>query len=121
MMRHTAVALALVTALGGACHEGRESDERARTPSLDELARTGELTLADSQTVAALRSPQVPGRIVYDPPEDLSIANAMRTRKDLVKADTSMRDTSLTKTHRDSTGGDATADTSGGAAKRKRP
>jgi hypothetical protein len=112
---------ATLVASGAACHSERQGDERARAPSVEVQARRGELTFADSQTVIALRAPKAPGRILYDHPEDLSITNAMRMRPDLVKPDSSRRDTSLTKTRRDSTGGDATADTSGGAAKPKRP
>lgn len=116
-----ATALACGVTLGAACRGGDRNDERARTPSADELAREGKLTLGDSQVVAGLVTPQVPGRIIYEPPEDLSLANAMRMRPDLVKGDTTRRDTSHAATRRDSTGGDATVDTSGGAVRRKRP
>jgi len=85
------------------------------------MARQGKLTLGDSQVVLALRSPTQVGRIVYDPPVDLSLANAIRTRPDLIRGDTTRRDTSRTATRRDTTGGDATADTSGGAVKPRRP
>jgi len=122
MMRRVSrvMGAALLVTLGAACDRERSSVANVRLASVEEQAKRGRLTFADSQTVKALRAPNVPGRIVYDPPEDLSIANAMRTRPDLVKADTSTRDTSLTRTHRDTTGGDATADTSGGAARRRR-
>lgn len=108
-------------ALGVSCRAGDRNDERARVPSPDELAREGRLDLSDNQVVAALLTPKVPGRIIYDPPEDLSLANARRMRPDLVSGDTTRRDTSRAATRRDTTGGDATADTSGGAARRKRP
>ena len=107
--------------LGGACGGGGNEAADVRTPDVEEMARAGKLTLADSQVVAALRAPQSPGRIIYDPPVDLSMANAVRTRPDLVRGDTTRRDTSRTATRRDTTGGDATADTSGGAARRRRP
>jgi hypothetical protein len=113
--------LACGTTLGAACRNGDRNEERARVPSTEQLAREGKLTLGDSQVVAALVTPKVPGRIVYDPPEDLSLANAMRTRPDLVKGDTARRDTSHAAARRDTTGGDATVDTSGGAVRRKRP
>jgi hypothetical protein len=111
----------LAITLGAACRNGDRNDERARVPSADELAREGKLTLGDSHVVAALVTPKVQGRIIYDPPEDLSLANAMRMRPDLVKGDTTRRDTSHAATRRDTTGGDATVDTSGGAVRRKRP
>jgi hypothetical protein len=115
-----AAVLACGVTLGAACRDGDRNDDRARLPSADELAREGKLTLGDSEVVAALVTPKVPGRIVYDPPEDLSLANAMRMRPDLVKGDTTRRDTSHAATRRDTTGGDATVDTSGGAVRRKR-
>jgi hypothetical protein len=113
--------LGLGLTLGAACRDGDQSDGRARVRSVDELAREGKFTLGDSHVVAALVTPKVPGRIIYDPPEDLSLANAMRMRPDLVKGDTTRRDTSHAATRRDTTGGDATVDTSGGAVRRKRP
>ena len=117
--RWVAATAALVIALG-ACRD-RDQKTDVRTLSADELARQGKLTLGDSQVVLALRAPQVAGRIIYDPPVDLSLSNAMRTRPDLVRPDTTRRDTRAT-TRRDTTGGDATADTSGGAARpRRRP
>lgn len=118
------VALALpVAAALGACRGDRGDNGRARvrTPDVDELAREGKLVLGDSQVVQALRSPNAPGRIIYDPPVDLSLANAIRMRPDLMKGDTTRRDTSRIATRRDTTGGDATVDTSGGAPRPKRP
>ena len=118
--RWTAVTATLVIALGACRDRDRKTD--VRTLSADELARQGKLTLGDSQVVVALQSPKQPGRIIYDPPVDLSLANAMRTRPDLVHVDTTRRGTSGTAVRRDTTGGDATADTSGGAARpRRRP
>jgi hypothetical protein len=116
----TAIALALASALGAACGGNNEAGG-VRKADEDEQRPTGSLAFADSQVVAALTAPQVPGRIIYDPPTDLSLANARRTRPDLVRGDTTRRDSSATPTRRDSTGGDATADTSGGAARRRRP
>ena len=86
------------------------------------MASQGKLVLADRQVVSALLTPKLPGRIIDDKPVE-SLANAMRTRPDLVKADTSRVNPSRPTARRDTTGGDATADTSGGAVKRrpKRP
>jgi hypothetical protein len=94
----------------------------------------------DSAVVAALRTPDAPGRIIYDPPEDLSYANARATRPDLTNLDTiraraaaAERAAAVSpppaaaaaarkgKAPRDTTGGDAAADTSGGAARRRKP
>jgi hypothetical protein len=119
-MAMSAAVLGLGVASGAACRDGNQSDERTRVPSADDLAREGRLTLGDSQVVKGLATPKAPGRIIYDPPEDLSLANAERMRPDLVKGDTTRRDTSHA-TRRDTTGGDGTVDTSGGAARRKRP
>ena len=113
------IAIALASAVGIAC-SGNEPGG-VRVADADEQRRAGMLAPGDSQVVGALKAPQVPGRILYDPPTDLSLANAMRTRPDLVRGDTTRRDTSRTATRRDTTGGDATADTSGGAARRRRP
>jgi hypothetical protein len=120
-VRHRiAIALALASALGIACGGNgraggvRETDE-------EEKGRAGTLALGDEAVVEALQAPQAPGRILYDPPTDLSMANAMRTRPDLVGGDTTGADTSRSAARRDTTGGDATADTSGGAARRRRP
>jgi hypothetical protein len=116
----TAIALTVALALGIGCRGNgsaggvRENDEAAQR-------RAGTLAPGDAQVVEALKAPQVPGRIIYDPPTDLSLANAMRTRPDLVHGDTARRDATASQMRRDSTGGDATADTSGGAARRKRP
>ena len=88
-----------------------------RTLDADEMASQGKFVLAGSQVVSALQTPNLPGRNIYDKPVDLSLANAMRTRPDLVKADTSRVNPSRPTARRDTTGGDATADTSGGAVK----
>ena len=116
----TAISLVLICALGSACRGNSGAGGISETDT-GEQRRTGMVVLGDSQVVAALKAPAGPGRIIYDPPTDLSLANAMRTRPDLVRGDTSRPDTGRTATRRDSTGGDATADTSGGAARRRRP
>jgi len=118
----TAVAaglMALAPALGACNREGRDRTD-VRETSADERRRAGMLVLADSSVLDPLMAPRGPGRVIYDPPVDLSLANAQRTRPDLVRPDTTRRDTS-SATRRDTTGGDATADTSGGAARRRRP
>lgn len=99
----------------------RETGEiRERTDA--ERARAGMLMLGDSSVVAELKSPAAPGRIIYDPPVDLSYATAQRTRRDLVRGDTIPRDTTTRKSGiRDTTAGDASVDTSGGAARPRRP
>jgi hypothetical protein len=117
MMRGRAVVLVGVAlALGSSCRD-RSNNTDLRTLDADEMARQGKIVLADSQVVSSLRTPNVPGRIVYDKPVDLSLANAIRTRPDLVKADTSRVNPSGPTARHDTTGGDATADTSGGAVK----
>ena len=85
--RWVAATAALVIALG-ACRDGDQKTD-VRTLSADELARQGKLTLGDSQVVLALRAPQVAGRIIYDPPVDLSLSNAMRTRRFRLPSDAS--------------------------------
>lgn len=115
-----AIAVALTSALGIACG-GNDRAGGVRETDDDEQRRAGMLALGDSQVVAALKAPEVPGRIIYDPPTDLSLANARRTRPDLVGGDTTRPDSARPSVRRDSTGGDATADTSGGAARRRRP
>lgn len=116
----TAIGLALAATLGSACR-GNDGAGGIRETDVDEQRRAGMLMLGDKQVVEPLKAPQVPGRIIYDRPTDLSLANAMRTRPDLMRADTARADTGRVVTRRDSTAGDATADTSGGAARRRRP
>jgi hypothetical protein len=43
--------------------------------------------LADDAVVTTLRAPRVQGRLVYDPPPDLSLANAQARRPDLFPRD----------------------------------
>ena len=118
-MRRVIVLLVAAATLG-ACRD-RDNKTDLRTLDANELARQGKLTLGDSQVVTALRVPQQVGRIIYEPPTDLSLTNAMRTRPDLFRGDTTRRDMSRRAgAPRDSTGGDATADTSGGAARPRR-
>jgi len=116
MTRRFTLAVLLASAALGACRDRGDRTD-LRTLSADELARQGKLTLADSQVVTALRSPTAVGRIIYEAPEDLSLANAQRTRRDLFPSDTARTNPVSGTVRRDSTGGDATADTSGGAAK----
>jgi hypothetical protein len=74
--------------------------------------------LLDQEVVKEMRSPDTIGRIIYEPPADLSLASAQLRRPDLVKPDTTRRGRATGPTpRRDTTGGDATADTSGGAAR----
>lgn len=117
----TVVAIALAALAAGGCGRG-DDDGRIVERDEDVRARQGTYLLADSNVVAELRAPTAPGRIIYEKPVDLSYANAQRTRPDLVRGDTARRaDTAATRsTVRDTTGGDASADTSGGAA-RARP
>jgi hypothetical protein len=119
MTRRWTLAVLFASAALGACRDRGDRTD-LRTLSADEMARQGKLTLADSQVVTALESPKEVGRIIYDAPEDLSLANAQRTRHDLFPSDTARTNpaSGVSGTaRRDSTGGDATADTSGGAAK----
>ena len=128
-MRGTILAVIVAASLGACRDRDNNNTADLRTLDADELARQGKLTLGDSQVVVALRSPKQVGRIIYEAPTDLSLANAMRTRPDLFPSDTTRRATTgamgataRTPAARDSTGGDATADTSGGAARpRRRP
>lgn len=123
-MRRVRITLSVVLTValtsGGGCRDRGENVD-IRTMDADELARSGKLVRADSEVLASMRDPAAPGRIIYDPPTDLSVANARRTRRDLFPGDTTRRDTTRTATRRDTTAGDATADTSGGSARRRRP
>src|SRR5215217_2998912 len=67
MMRGCVVVLAGVTLSLGGCRD-RSNKTDLRTLDADEMARQGKLVLADSQVVSALRTPNIPGRIVYDAP-----------------------------------------------------
>jgi len=116
----TMIAVALASALGIACG-GDGGAGGVREAGTEEQRQAATLALGDQAVVEAMKAPQVPGRIIYDPPTDLSLANAMRTRPDLVRGDTARRDASGATTRRDTTGGDATVDTSGGAARSRRP
>lgn len=123
MGQRATVTLVLVMTLGAACRGRGDANDNAPVtiPTDDELRRQGRLELGDSHVVAEIATPKVPGRIIYEPPEDLSMTNAIRMRPDLVRGDTTRRDTSALRTRRDTTAGDAAADTSGGAARPKRP
>lgn len=115
-----ALVLGLAGTLGGACRGNDYDRTKVRETDADDRRRAGMLVLGDQEVVDELKAPQVPGRIIYDKPVDLSLANAQRTRPDLVKPDTTGRDTS-SAVRRDTTAGDASTDTSGGAARRPRP
>ena len=119
MRQRIPIALALASALGIACG-GNGGAGGVREADEDEQRRAATLALGDEPVVEALKAPQSPGRIIYDPPTDLSLANAMRTRPDLVRGGTAGQGTGRTATRRDTTAGDASADTSGGAARRRR-
>ena len=119
--RDVALALAAVVTLGTGCERRGDGEASVRTPTVNEMARAGQLVLGDSQVVQAMRAPRAPGRIIYEPPVDLSLTNATRTRPDLVGAAVAGPDTGRAGTRRDTTAGDATVDTSGGAARRRRP
>ena len=115
----TAIALALAAALGIACG-GNDRAGGVREPDEDDQRRASVIALTDQAVVEALKVPPVTGRIIYDSPPDLSLANAMRTRPDLVGGDATGPDTTRSAVRRDTTAGDATVDTSGGAARRRR-
>ena len=112
--RVTTVILVVLAATVAASACGRR-DERAggvRVPSEAQLVKEGRAELGDPLVVAPLRTPPAPGRIIYDPPADLSYASLERTRPDLLR---SLRpDTIRTpgvagspSATRDTTGGDA--------------
>ena len=44
--------------------------------------------LADSAVLAAMRSVDTAGRIIYDPPADLSLANAQKRRPEIFRPPT---------------------------------
>lgn len=115
-----AIALALAAALGMACG-GNDQVGSVREADEAEQRRAGVSAPIDQEVVEALKVPQGLGRIIYDPPSELSLANAMRTRAYLVGGDTTAPITTRSAARRDTTAGDATADTSGGAARRRRP
>lgn len=84
--RLTIAVLLLGAATLPACHRSaadrrQMQQERAR---LDALA-------ASREVVRVLRTPQDSGRVIYDPPTDLSYANALARRPDLVSADSTRR------------------------------
>jgi len=139
--------MVLAATLGVACggDDGREPGLKDRTGATgaQELRK---VTLEDQKTVAALASKDTPGRVVYDAPVDLSYANAVAKRPDLTNLDTikaraaaaaAAAKTAASATaaqttpapgpqpgasgQRDKTGGDASTDTSGGAARRPKP
>jgi hypothetical protein len=130
-------ALATVIALAAACTAACRGDAGGVRDRREATIREQRASLAgDSAVVAALRTPAASGRIIYDPPEDLSIENARARRPDLTNLDTIRARVAAAakaaaanplpgarkgKAPRDTTAGDAAADTSGGAARRRRP
>ena len=128
-VRLTAAAL-LALAACGAC-----GDPNRGAGGLDERSERERMAEAMSgagrdEVVAKARTPQgAPDgdpRIIYSPPPDLSYASAQLRRPDIVRPDTSrMRGAvpggpPLPSAIQDTTAGDASADTSGGAARRAR-
>jgi hypothetical protein len=84
--RRTLAAIALGLVSVPACGSGDAGGVRDRREA---TIREQRMSLAgDSAVVAALRTPDAPGRIIYDPPEDLSYANARARRPDLTNPDT---------------------------------
>ena len=118
-----AAALALAAATSVACRGDNVDDGSIRVPDNNRLLKQGMTSISDEGVLKELRTPDTAGRIVYDPPVDLSYANAQRMRPDLVRPDTiRRRDTSAAArpaSARGQTGGDASRDTSGGAARAK--
>jgi hypothetical protein len=124
-----AVVVATVVCLAAAaagCDRGGAGG--IREPSAEALeAQRVSVELSTARAAALARSPDSAGRIIYDPPVDLSYENALATRPDLVRPDTSRvrgvlpggapRPSRL----QDTTAGDAAADTSGGRARRRPP
>ena len=115
------IALALAT---GACRD-EVDDGSIQVPSDNQRLKQEMATMAGQDVVTALGMPDsIPGRIVYDPPPDLSYASAQRMRPDIVGRDTAAQRGAAARarssTVRDTTAGDASADTSGGAARARR-
>ena len=79
-VRRSLVVLAVVV-LPAACRASAE--ERARAA---EQRTAANASVASSELVRTLASPQVPGRIIYEKPIDLSYSNLKRTRPDLDSA-----------------------------------
>jgi hypothetical protein len=112
--RTVALALAAVVL---AC--GRNADVgEVREQSRDDRIAAGMASLSDPTVVAPMLTPRAPGRIVYDPPPDLSLASARLRRPELLRSfrpdlDTASRAARASPT-RDTTGGD------GGMVRRRR-
>ena len=120
----TRVAIALGVLLAAACggDAGGVRDRRAATIREQRMSLAG-----DSAVVAALRTPNAPGRIIYDPPEDLSYANAKARRPDLTNPDTirarvaAAARAAAANPPPGARKGKSPRDTTGGGAARRRP
>ena len=82
-----AAAVALSAALAAGC---RDEPGGIRKTSREALIAQSMSTVADEEVVRKARAP-AREPIVYDRPVDLSLANARRTRPDLVRPDTTRR------------------------------
>ena len=121
VLRAAAVTITVATAIA-ACRDDA-ADGSIREQDRNRLQKQAMAAISDEGVLKEMRTPDTLGRIIYDPPVDLSYANAQRTRPDLVRPDTvRRRDTSAAArpaSARGVTGGDAARDTSGGAARAK--
>lgn len=108
-----AVSAAFIASVVMGC--GDAGDVRERPEGAEGAQKSA---LLDEEVVKEMRAPDTIGRIIYEPPADLSLASAQLRRPDLVKPDTAQRGRATGPVpRRDTTAGDATADTSGGAAR----
>lgn len=94
-----APALMLVAAVAAACSAGPEQRARgaAARAEIHAPVRTTEI-VQDLRT-----TPDEPGRLIYEPPVDLSYANLRRTRPDLLRLDSTSRVPSRTSGPLDTT------------------
>jgi hypothetical protein len=83
-VERTIISLVLVglAASAGGCGEAgqirRVEDEEQQLTAAPSL---------DAELIATLKSPEAPGRLIYDAPPDLSLANAQKMRPDLARPD----------------------------------
>lgn len=108
----TVVLMLLAAAVAAAGCRRTEPGGAAKVRSLDEQVREGRASLSDPEVVEPLVSPKAPGRIIYDPPPDLSYASLEMHRPELLRsfdpaAADSARRVGLASPQRDTTGGDA--------------
>lgn len=82
-----AMMVVLATATTSAC--GRDEDGSIREPSA--AASDTKVAAMDEDVLKAMAEPKVPGRTIYDAPQDLSYASARLKRPDLVRPDTSKK------------------------------